>query len=190
VKILIIDNLDSFTFNLVQIIEQTGKCTYDIIKNFQLDLKKVAVYDKILLSPGPGLPSENPNIIELIQQYSGVKSILGICLGHQAIAMAFGGKLIQLEKILHGEATKNFVADRNEYLFNNIPEVFYAGRYHSWIVHQESLPDCLKVTSADKEGNIMSLSHKRYDVKGIQFHPESIMTIFGERIIQNWISYQ
>ena len=188
-KILIIDNLDSFTYNLVQIIEQTGKCGYDIIQNSRVDMEYVAGYDKILISPGPGLPVENPNIIEVIKRFSGVKSILGICLGHQSIAIAFGGILIQLEKILHGEATENFVTDKNEYLFNNIPEVFYAGRYHSWIVQKENLPECLKITSVDREGNIMSLSHVNYDVRGIQFHPESIMTIHGERIIQNWISH-
>jgi anthranilate synthase component 2 len=186
-SVLLIDNYDSFTYNLVQLIEQAGGIP-TVIKHNEINLSEIHIYDKIVLSPGPGLPNETENLIEIIQKYHREKSILGVCLGHQAIAMAFGGELYNLEKPLHGKETKVSITDDKEYLFKNMGEEFSAGLYHSWAVNKTNLPDCLKVTSIDENEIIMSITHKEYDVKGIQFHPESYITKDGIVIIKNWLN--
>jgi anthranilate synthase component 2 len=186
-SILIVDNYDSFTYNLVQLIEQAGGTT-TVIKHNEIILSEIENYTNIVLSPGPGLPNETENLIEIIQRYYKEKSILGVCLGHQSIAIAFGGELYNLEKPLHGKETSVSIIDENEYLFENMGKVFKAGLYHSWAVNKTKLPDCLKVTSVNENGIIMSISHKEYDVKGIQFHPESYITKDGIIIMRNWIN--
>lgn len=189
-KLLIIDNYDSFTFNLVQIVEQLALCEFEIFKNDQIDIDSLFQYDKILISPGPGLPEEAGTVLRIIKQYSPSKSILGVCLGHQAVGVCFGAKLRNLKKIIHGQSTKTNIIDKNDYLFNGIQNNFDAGRYHSWVLEPESLPEELKVTATDHEGNIMAISHKNHDVKGIQFHPESILTPSGKRLIKNWLTHR
>jgi len=168
-------------------VEQSGLCVFDVVKNDETDLENISSYDKILISPGPGLPEDAGIVSGVIRSYSSSKSILGICLGHQAIAVAFGAKLKNLKQILHGQATPAKIIDEQEYLFEGVPKVFEAGRYHSWVVDAESLPGELKITATDNEENVMAISHKTYDVKGLQFHPESIMTPYGRRILKNWL---
>ena len=186
VKILILDNYDSFTYNLVHLIGALGYKT-DVYRNDKISIESIEPYDKILLSPGPGIPSEAGIMLDLISKYSPQKSILGVCLGHQGIAEIFGAMLLNLEKVLHGVETETEVLDKNEPLFRGIPEKFEAGHYHSWSVDPRSIPDCLKVTAKDSLGNIMAISHKKYDVRGVQFHPESVMTEYGQEIVKNWI---
>jgi anthranilate synthase component II len=186
-KVLLIDNYDSFTYNLLQIININPKYSCTILKNDKVDLNNVDEYDKILISPGPGLPLQAGIICELIKSFSSHKSILGVCLGHQAIAVTFGGQLFQLPQVQHGIKKEIKIIDGNDYLFRNLPNKIKVGLYHSWIISQASLPDCLKVTSLSNDNMIMSISHRTFDVKGIQFHPESIMTEFGNKIIYNWL---
>ena len=187
-KILIIDNYDSFTCNLRQIVEEFHY-EYSVMKNDQLTLEHAGLYSKILISPGPGLPSEAGIIKKLILEYASTKQILGICLGHQAIAEVFGGELFNFPVVRHGVTTEVGITDTKEYLFENIPSDFEAGLYHSWAVSQINFPECLKITSISHDNVIMSLSHKTYDVKGVQFHPESIMTEFGNQLIRNWLEH-
>ena len=189
-KLLIIDNYDSFTYNLVQIVEQLALCEFEVFKNDQIDIDSLDQYDKILISPGPGLPEEVGIVLRIIKQYSPSKSILGVCLGHQAIGVCFGAKLRNLNKILHGQSTKTNIIDKDDYLFNGIDDNFDAGRYHSWVLDPASLPEELEVTATDHEGNIMAISHKNHDVKGVQFHPESILTPSGKKLIKNWLAHQ
>jgi anthranilate synthase component 2 len=158
----------------------------DVVRNDQIDLPKIAEYDKIILSPGPGVPEQAGFLKEIIRQYAPVKSILGVCLGLQAIAEVFGAKLFNLNDVYHGIASE-IQHNRRDYLFQGISEKFMAGRYHSWIVQQNQLPDCLQVTATDSMNQIMALSHKYYDVKGVQFHPESVLTEDGEQIIRNFL---
>lgn len=187
-QILLIDNYDSFTYNLVHLMKSVSSSEIDIVRNNKITLQNVNVYDKILISPGPGIPCEAGVIQEVIKQYAPTKSILGICLGHQAIAEVFGGKLSNMKKVFHGVATPiNLSADRDE-IFKGIPDSFLVGRYHSWQADRETFPTELKITAEDKEGSIMSLRHKEYDVKGLQFHPESILTEFGKEMMYNWIN--
>jgi anthranilate synthase component II len=186
-KILVIDNYDSFVYNLVYYIGKITGIPPAVFRNDEFDLDQVAVYDKILISPGPGIPNEAGLCLDLIRRYSSVKSILGICLGHQAIGEAFGGKLINLSRVYHGLSTPVNVTGKNEPLFKELPVSFMAGRYHSWVIENESLPDCLRITCLDENGLIMGLSHKQYDVRGLQFHPESVLTEHGLEIIRNWI---
>lgn len=186
-KVLIFDNYDSFTYNLVHIVLQFPNVNLDVFRNDQISLEEVSKYDKILLSPGPGLPIAAGNLLEVIHQYSANKSILGVCLGLQGIAEAFGGKLKNLDKVMHGVAEPTIIKDRQEVLFKNLPERFFSGRYHSWVVDREFLPDCFKITAVDENGNIMALRHQHYDVRGVQFHPESILTENGNIIIKNWL---
>lgn len=188
-NILIIDNYDSFTYNLAQIVEEYGSCHLEIIKNDLLGRVLVSEYDKILISPGPGLPSDTPMLANVIIKFAPTKSILGVCLGHQAITEVFGGGLINLSKVSHGISKEIEVVDKDEYLFKNLPEVFEVGLYHSWAVTDKNFPEDLKITARSKDGIIMALSHKRYDLKGIQFHPESIMTKAGRQIINNWLGH-
>lgn len=185
-KILVIDNYDSFTYNLVHLLQELNQ-EYVVLRNDKFTLEDVAAYDKILLSPGPGIPEEAGLLMDVIRTYASTKSILGICLGQQAIAEVFGGTLFNMPKPLHGVATAINVTDPDERLFQNFPADSMIGRYHSWAVEKDSLPDCLKVTAVDPNGVIMALSHTEYDVRGMQFHPESILTTNGKLLIENWL---
>jgi anthranilate synthase component 2 len=185
-KILVFDNYDSFTYNLVQLIKEQSDASVDVFRNDEIPLEAVKAYDKILLSPGPGIPSESGLLIPLIQAYAATKSILGVCLGQQAIAEAFGGSLTNLSKVYHGIATPvELIGD--SVLFEGLPSTFQVGRYHSWVVNENDLPAALKITSKDADGYIMSLEHISYDVKGVQYHPESVLTPEGAKIIGNWL---
>ncbi|TPD73489.1 anthranilate synthase component II [Flavobacterium microcysteis] len=185
-NILVIDNYDSFTYNLVHYLEALD-CQVTVLRNDEIELKEVKNYDKILLSPGPGLPSEAGLLNEIIKEYASSKSILGICLGQQAIGEVFGSTLKNLEKVYHGTASKTKILVDDEPLFKNIPTEFWVGRYHSWVVEKSNLGPDLEITSVDENGEIMSLRHKNFDVKGVQFHPESILTPHGKQILENWI---
>lgn len=187
-KILVFDNYDSFTYNLVHLVEKIRHAKVDVYRNDQLPLEAVSQYDKIILSPGPGIPEEAGLLLPLINAYASSKSILGVCLGHQAIGEAFGGKLVNLATVYHGVATpvrveKNIASP----LFKGLPEQLEVGRYHSWIVSEEDFPDSLVVTARDDNGYIMGLQHNQYDVQGVQFHPESVLTPSGETILRNWL---
>ena len=185
-KILVFDNYDSFTYNLVQMIKEQSNAKVDVFRNDEIPLEDVKAYDKILLSPGPGIPSESGLLIPLIKTYAATKSILGVCLGQQAIAESFGGSLTNLSRVYHGIATPvELIGESN--LFEGLPKTFHVGRYHSWVVNEHDLPADLKVTSKDPEGYIMSLEHTTYDVKGVQYHPESVLTPEGAKIIGNWL---
>mgnify|MGYP006192479763 CR=1 FL=1 len=186
VSVLVIDNYDSFVYNLVHYLEELG-CQVTVRRNNEVDLDEIGKYDKILLSPGPGIPNEAGLLKDIIEKYATSKSILGVCLGQQAIGEVFGGKLINLEKVFHGVATKVKPCVTDEELFDGLESEFEVGRYHSWVVDQ-ALPECLQVTSFDENGQVMSLRHINYDVKGVQFHPESVLTPDGKRMISNWIN--
>lgn len=185
-QILIVDNYDSFTYNLAQIVKECSNSEPVILKNDKINLKSVTGYNKILFSPGPGLPKDSPVMDKIIQRFGKSKSILGICLGHQAIGEAFGAQLINLKRVFHGVAKKiNLTED--EYIFRKIPHSFEAGLYHSWVVSEKKFPECLKITATSEDGYIMGISHREYDIHGVQFHPESIMTKPGKAIIDNWL---
>ncbi|TAJ12341.1 aminodeoxychorismate/anthranilate synthase component II [Marinilabiliaceae bacterium JC017] len=186
-KLLVLDNYDSFTYNLVHYAEEILNAPVDVYRNDEIPLEEVGAYDKIILSPGPGIPDEAGNLKEVIETYAASKSIFGVCLGCQAIAEVFGGSIYNLNKVYHGVATPVSVVNRNEYLFNNIPDTFLAGRYHSWVVNEKDLPAELLITAKDQEGQIMGLMHKTYDVRGVQFHPESILTEHGKLMLKNWL---
>lgn len=185
-KILVIDNYDSFTYNLVHLINELGR-EAEVWRNDKFELKDVAQFDKILLSPGPGIPVEAGLLLDVIRTYAAEKSILGICLGQQAIAEAFGGSLLNLGRPMHGIATPIDVIDAEELLFKDCPEIINVGRYHSWVVNQEDLPSCLKVTAVDGSAQIMALRHETLDVRGVQFHPESVLTAHGKQMMKNWL---
>jgi anthranilate synthase component 2 len=188
-KILVFDNYDSFTYNLVHLVEKILHQKIDVYRNDQISLDKVNEYDKIILSPGPGLPGEAGLLLPLIRQYASSKSILGVCLGHQAIAEAFGGKLINLSTVYHGVATPvTLFNDKQPELFAGLSATIEVGRYHSWIVGDDGFPEQLEVTARDENNYIMALKHKQYDVQGVQFHPESVLTPDGEKIMRNWLS--
>jgi len=187
-KILVIDNYDSFTYNLVHIIRALGR-KVDVFRNDKIKIEDVGGYDKILLSPGPGIPDEAGIMKQVVKEYGHAKSILGICLGHQGIAEVYGAKLFNIPKVLHGVTSTGLVQDRSEYLFKNVSDSFQATHYHSWAILPDSITQDLKVTAVNKEGLIMGLSHTRFDVKGLQFHPESIMTPEGPTMIENWINH-
>lgn len=184
---LVIDNYDSFTYNLVHILRDLG-IEPDVYRNDKISVGDVGHYDKILLSPGPGLPSEAGIMPELIRTYAPSKSILGVCLGHQAIAEAFGGDLYNLSEVLHGVTSVAEVVDTRECLFSGLPAKIRVTHYHSWAVEEKSMNDSLKVTARNDDGVVMALAHRAYDVKGLQFHPESVMTEHGKKIIENWVS--
>jgi len=186
-QVLVIDNYDSFVYNLVHYLEDLD-CEVTVKRNDQLRLEEVAAFDKILLSPGPGIPEEAGLLLEIIKTYAPTKSMFGVCLGQQAIGEVFGGTLINLDQVFHGVATsaKQLVAD--EPLFKDIPTEFEIGRYHSWVVAPENFPEALEITSVDVNGQIMSLRHKEYDVRGVQFHPESVLTPEGKTMIKNWVN--
>ncbi|MEO6893826.1 MAG: aminodeoxychorismate/anthranilate synthase component II [Ginsengibacter sp.] len=190
-KILIFDNYDSFTYNLVHVVEKITHEKADVFRNDKISLEKINEYDKIILSPGPGLPSESGLLLELIKEYAPSKSILGVCLGQQAIAEVFGGKLVNLKEVYHGVATKIKVKeDRTQSendIFKDLPDVLEVGRYHSWIVGEENFPTDLEITARDENGYIMALRHTTFDVQGVQFHPESVLTPDGEKMMRNWL---
>lgn len=185
-KILVFDNYDSFTYNLVHLIKSLGYERVDVYRNDKINLQDIAGYDKIILSPGPGIPSEAGLLLPLIKEYAPTKPILGVCLGHQAIGQAFGAKLKNLENVYHG-VTSNATLSDTDYIFKGMRPEIEVGRYHSWIVDQQDLPDCLTVTAIDNSNQIMALRHKVYDVHGVQFHPESVLTPQGEIIISNFL---
>lgn len=185
-KILVFDNYDSFTYNLVHLIKKIVDDPVDVFRNDELPLQNVALYDKIILSPGPGVPSEAGLLLPLIKEYAAQKSILGVCLGHQAIGEAFGGQLINLSTVYHGVATPVQVSDQG-HLFAGLPGEIVVGRYHSWVVSEENFPNELTVTARDENGYIMAMQHKQFDVQGVQFHPESVLTPDGETILKNWL---
>jgi anthranilate synthase component 2 len=186
-KILVIDNYDSFTYNLVQYIERVIKAPVEVRRNDQISLDEVADYDKILISPGPGIPIEAGITLELIRKYGATKSILGVCLGHQAIAEAYGGSITNLSTVYHGVTGLMKQLVPGDYLFTGVPLEFDAGRYHSWVVEHAGLPEDLEITVENDEGYIMALRHRRHDVRGVQFHPESVLTEYGGKMILNWI---
>ena len=184
-KIVIIDNYDSFTYNLAHLVRSLG-ADVTVLRNDKFRLEDLEAFDKILLSPGPGIPSEAGLLPDVIKVYAGRKPLLGVCLGHQAIGEAFGGKLKNLKDVYHGVATPCRITAA-DLLFRGLPEEIEVGRYHSWVVAKEKFPDCLEVTSVSPDGEIMSLRHREYDIHGIQFHPESILTPCGKEIVENWV---
>jgi anthranilate synthase component II len=197
-KILVFDNYDSFTYNLVHLVEKISHIKTDVYRNDQLPLEKVKEYDKIILSPGPGIPEEAGLLLPLIKEYAATKSILGVCLGHQAIGEAFGARLVNLSTVFHGVATKIQLRsdvpgagsegkEARSGLFTGLPDEIEVGRYHSWVVAKEGFPEALRITAEDKNGYIMALQHSSYDVQGVQFHPESVLTPNGETILTNWL---
>jgi anthranilate synthase component 2 len=186
-KILVIDNYDSFTYNLVHYLEEVADQEVDVFRNDKITIEEARAYDKIVLSPGPGIPDEAGIMKSLIKELAPTHSIFGVCLGCQAIAEVFGGSIYNLPHVYHGIATPISVCDRNETIFNTLPDTFMGGRYHSWIVNEDDLPEELNITARDTQGQIMAITHKKYDVRAVQFHPESILTEHGKQMIKNWI---
>jgi anthranilate synthase component 2 len=187
VKILVLDNYDSFTYNLVHYLEKVSDHEVEVHRNDRISLEEVNVYDKIVISPGPGLPADAGILLPLLKAYSASKDILGVCLGHQAIAEAFGGALVNLDEVYHGVSTRVKVI-AEDILFKDIPGEFFIGRYHSWAVDASSLPSSLEVTAVDENGVIMAMRHRTLNVRGVQFHPESVLTEYGEQLISNWVN--
>ena len=187
-KTVIIDNYDSFTYNLSHLVKELG-ADVTVYRNDRFEMPQLEAFDKIILSPGPGIPSEAGFLLDVIKIYAGRKPILGVCLGHQAIGEVFGGKLTNLKDVYHGVATP-VTLTTDDYLFEGLCNTFEVGRYHSWVVDTEGFPDCLEVTSVSEEGFIMSLRHREYDIRGIQYHPESVLTPGGKTIIKNWLKQQ
>lgn len=192
-NIVIIDNYDSFTYNLSHLVKELG-ASVEVVRNDKFQLKELEKYDKIILSPGPGIPEEAGLLLDVIKTYAGKKPILGVCLGHQAIGEFFGGKLLNLSTVYHGIQTPVMIlkdADNHprDYIFDNLPDHIPVGRYHSWVVANEDFPKCLEITAVDEDGKIMALKHKEYDIHGIQFHPESVLTPDGKAIVRNWLNH-
>lgn len=186
-KIVIIDNYDSFTYNLSHMVKELG-AEVTVLRNDSFPIEELETYDKILLSPGPGIPKEAGLLLEVIRTYAGKKPILGVCLGEQAIGEVFGGKLTNLSEVYHGIQSPIRITASN-YLFEGLPEEILVGRYHSWVIDRENFPDALEITAVSQEGYIMALRHKDFDVQGIQFHPESVLTPDGKKIISNWLNH-
>ena len=186
-KIVIIDNYDSFTYNLSHLVKELG-AEVSVVRNDEFELEALDAFDKIILSPGPGIPSEAGLLLEVIRHYAGRKPILGVCLGHQAIGEVFGGQLTNLSTVFHGVATEGTQLG-NDYLFDGLPERITMGRYHSWVVDREGWPEALEVTALSDEGQVMALRHRKMDIHGIQFHPESVLTPDGRHILENFISH-
>ena len=194
-RILVFDNYDSFTYNLVHLVEKITNEKVDVYRNDEISLEDVNRYDKIILSPGPGIPSEAGLLLPLIKRYAATKSILGVCLGHQAIGEAFGGTLTNLSKVYHGVATPISIKHGVSHpigvthpVLSNLPDAIEVGRYHSWIISNDNFPAELEITATDENGYIMALQHKTYDVQGVQFHPESVLTPDGETMLRNWLN--
>ncbi len=186
-KIVIIDNYDSFTYNLSHLVKELG-AEVSVVRNDEFELEALDAFDKIILSPGPGIPSEAGLLLEVIRHYAGRKPILGVCLGHQAIGEVFGGQLTNLSTVFHGVATEGTQLG-NDYLFDGLPERITMGRYHSWVVDREGWPEALEVTALSDEGQVMALRHREMDIHGIQFHPESVLTPDGRHMLENFISH-
>ena len=186
-KIVIIDNYDSFTYNLSHLVKELG-AEVSVVRNDEFELEALDAFDKIILSPGPGIPSEAGLLLEVIRHYAGRKPILGVCLGHQAIGEVFGGKLTNLSTVFHGVATEGTQLG-NDYLFDGLPERITMGRYHSWVVDREGWPEALEVTALSDEGQVMALRHRKMDIHGIQFHPESVLTPDGRHMLENFICH-
>lgn len=186
-KILLLDNYDSFTYNLLHYLEDISGEQVDVFRNDEISLAAVDAYDHIVLSPGPGLPEESGILLPLINKYASSKKILGVCLGHQALVIGFGGKLLQLDEVMHGLQRKCNVTKEKSVLFKNIPKQFNAGRYHSWVVDKNFLPPHFIITATDEDGNIMAMEHSTLALTGVQFHPESIMTDHGMQMLSNWL---
>lgn len=186
-KIVIIDNYDSFTYNLSHLVKELG-AEVTVFRNDKFEMDSLEAFDKIMLSPGPGIPSEAGLMPEVIKRYAQSKPILGICLGHQAIGECFGGRLANLDRVFHGIATEGTQLG-NDYMFNGLPRRITMGRYHSWVVNREYLPDCLEITAESDEGHIMALRHRTLDIRGLQFHPESVLTTDGREMMENWIKH-
>ncbi|MCH9661065.1 MAG: aminodeoxychorismate/anthranilate synthase component II [Bacteroidetes bacterium] len=186
-KIVVIDNYDSFVYNLVHYLEALN-CEVTVKRNDQFHLDELDTFDKILLSPGPGIPDEAGQLKEVISTYAGKKPILGVCLGQQAIGEVFGGSLHNLSEVFHGVATKAEILVEDESMFYDLGNEIEIGRYHSWVVSKDNFPEVLEITSVDKNGQIMSLRHREYDIKGVQFHPESVLTPKGKEMIKNWVN--
>ena len=189
-KIVIIDNYDSFTYNLSHLVKELG-AEVTVLRNDQFALEQLEAYDKIILSPGPGIPEEAGLLLDVIRTYAGRKPMLGVCLGEQAIGEAFGAKLTNLTEVYHGVQTYALKGKEYEpdYIFDGLEDVFLVGRYHSWVVNTDDFPACLAVTAISSEGNIMALKHREYDIHGIQFHPESVLTPDGKKILSNWLNH-
>jgi anthranilate synthase component 2 len=185
-KIVIIDNYDSFTYNLSHLVKELG-AEVTVVRNDQFALPELEAYDKIILSPGPGIPSEAGLLLDVIRTYAGKKPMLGVCLGHQAIGECFGAQLTNLSEVFHGVATEG-TQFGNDPIFAGLPQRITMGRYHSWVVSKDGLPSCLEITAESDEGQIMALRHREYDIHGIQFHPESVLTPEGRKIIENFIA--
>lgn len=185
-KIVIVDNYDSFTYNLSHLLKELG-AEVTVLRNDQFQLSQLETYDKIVLSPGPGIPSEAGLLLDVIRTYAGKKPIFGVCLGHQAIGEVFGGRLENLSEVFHGVATEGTLLG-NDPVFEGLPRRITMGRYHSWVVSKEGFPECLEITAESDEGQIMALHHREYDIHGIQFHPESVLTPEGRQILRNWLS--
>lgn len=186
-KIVIIDNYDSFTYNLSHLLKELG-AEVDVVRNDKFELKDLEQYDKIVLSPGPGIPSEAGLLLEVIRTYAGRKPILGVCLGHQAIGEVFGASLENLKEVYHGVQTEGTQMG-NDYIFDGLPERVMMGRYHSWVVAKDSVPECLEVTAMSDDGEIMAMRHRQYNIHGIQFHPESVLTPEGKTIVGNFLKH-
>lgn len=186
-RILVIDNYDSFVYNIVHILRNEPDVEVDVIYNDQIDIAAINHYDKILLSPGPGIPSEAGQLMEVIERFATEKPILGVCLGHQALAEHFGGSLTNLEQPLHGVQSE-LSTTQHDYLFEEAPDSFQIGHYHSWVVNPEHLEE-MEVMAEDERGNVMAIKHTHYDIRGVQFHPESILTEHGKQLLQNWIKH-
>lgn len=187
-KLLILDNYDSFTYNIVHAVRTLG-IEPDVYRNDRISLEDVDRYDKIIISPGPGIPSEAGILPDLLKRYSAVKPILGICLGHQAIGECFGASLRNLSDVYHGIQSEITVTQHDHYIFDGLPNTIPVGRYHSWVVDRTGLPDCLEITAVSPDGEIMAMRHRNLDVHGVQFHPESILTPQGLKIIENWLRH-
>lgn len=186
-SVLLIDNHDSFTYNLAQLLDQSGICRWEIFPSGMPCLSKVKSFDKVIFSPGPGIPAERPMMFEVLQEYASSKSILGVCLGHQSIVEYYGGRLMNLPGVVHGLRQEVLISEPVDSLFSGLPLVFHAGLYHSWAADDRFLPACLRITARNKNGVVMSVAHDQYDTRGVQFHPESYMTEFGQDIINNWL---
>ena len=186
-NIVVIDNYDSFVYNLVHYLEDLD-CKVTVVRNDRFDIESLSFYDKILLSPGPGIPSQAGLLKQVITTYAGKKPIFGVCLGLQAIAEVFGGTLSNLPEVFHGVATKAHVIVKDAPLFKNLGPEIEIGRYHSWVVNQNDFPESLEITSVDRTGQIMSLRHRELDIRAVQFHPESVLTPQGKQMIQNWVA--
>ena len=185
-KLLIIDNYDSFTYNLLHYLTELTE-EVSVVRNNRINLEEVNNYDAIVISPGPGLPTEAGICIDVIKRYCKTKKILGVCLGHQIIAVSFGGQLKNLEEVMHGVVRNTFVSEPADKLYEDLPNVLKCGRYHSWVVDKNKFPEELVITGIDEDNEIMSLRHRRYDVRGVQFHPESVLTEYGKKMLENWL---